>query len=155
MEHLADQIHRLLIKKRKTVAVAESCSGGLLSNLLTNISGSSNYFLLGIVAYSNDAKNNILNIPRNVISKKGAVSQEVAGLMASSVKELAGADFGIGLTGIAGPTGGSKLKPVGTVFIALSSKNKNICKRFRLTGNRLAIRKKTALKALHLLKRYI
>jgi len=155
MQHITGQIHRLLLKKHKTLAVAESCSGGLLSKLLTDMAGSSKYYLLGIVAYSNEAKGKILNIPASTIAQKGAVSQEVADLMANSVRKLARADFGIGVTGIAGPTGGSKAKPVGTVFIAVGSKNINVRKKFIFTGNRLTIRQKAALQALRLLKSYL
>jgi len=155
MEDIARQVHRLLSKSRKNIAVAESCTGGLLSNLLTQISGSSRYFVLGVVAYSNRAKENILKIPANIIIKYGAVSKDIATLMAKSVRALAKTDFGIGVTGIAGPDGGTKEKPVGTVFIALESKNKKLCKKFHFTGIRLTIRKKAALKALELLRALI
>ena len=136
----------------KTIAVAESCTGGLLSKLLTDNPGSSKYFMLGIVAYSNQAKKKILQIPASILSAKGAVSPEVACLMAKSVRKLAKVNFGVGITGIAGPAGGSKAKPVGTVFIAIDSRNNSICKKFKLTGSRKSIREKTALKALELLK---
>lgn len=152
MEDIIIQTHKLLIKKRKTIAVAESCTGGLLCNFLTQISGASQYLILGIVVYSNKVKKNILKIPVNVISRNGAASKIVAKLMAKSVRIIANTDLGIGLTGIAGPSGGSREKPVGTVFIAISSKNKNICKKIFLTGNRITVRKKAALKALELLK---
>ncbi len=151
MELLTNQIHRLLVENKKTVAVAESCTGGLLSNLLTKTPGSSQYFILGIVAYSNTAKENILKIPTKLITNKGAVSQEVAEGLAKSVRGLSGTDFGIGITGIAGPGGGSKEKTVGTVFIDIDTKNKKICKKFNFSGSRTTIRKKAALKALELL----
>ena len=140
-----------MIRKKKTIAVAESCTGGLLSGLLTQITGSSQYFILGVVTYSNKAKEVVLKIPHTLITKKGAVCAEVCLKMAQSVKKLAKADFGIGITGIAGPTGGSSQKPVGTVFIAIESKSKKLCKKFHFTGSRSAIRKKAALKALELL----
>lgn len=152
MEPVINQVHRSLIKKQKTIALAESATGGLLSGLLTRISDSSRYFILGVVAYSNSAKETLLKIPHSLIAKKGAVSQEVAKEMAQAVRKLAKTDFGIGITGIAGPTGGSKEKPTGTVFIALDSTNKKICKKFHFIGNRITIRKKAALKALELLK---
>jgi len=152
MKHIVNQIHKLLIKKKITIAVAESCTGGLLSNLLTKIPGSSKYFILGVVAYSNKAKRKILKIPAKIIDKKGAVSSDTAKLLAKSVRLAAEADLGIGITGIAGPGGGSKEKPVGTVFIAVDSKNKKICKKFNFTGKRATIRKKSALKALELLR---
>jgi PncC family amidohydrolase len=146
------QIHNLLAAKNKTVAVAESCTGGLVSKLLTDLSGSSKYFTAGFVTYSNLAKIGILKIPAKVIAQKGAVSKETACLMAQSAKKIVKADFGMGITGIAGPTGGSLKKPVGTVFIAIDSKDKKVCRKFRFTGTRAAIRKKAALKALELLK---
>lgn len=155
MEQIVSQIHGLLIKKRKNIAIVESCTGGLLSNLLTQIPGSSQYFILGVVAYSNRAKENILKIPANIIDKYGAVSKEVAKFMAKSVRLTAKADFSIGVTGIAGPSGGTKEKPVGTVFIALDSKNKKLCQKFHFTGSRITIRKKAALKALELLSRLV
>ncbi len=152
MEHTVSQIHKLLIKNKKSIAVAESCTGGLLSNLLTQIPGSSKYFILGVIAYSNKAKENILKVPVNIIAKKGAVSINVCERLAKSVRLMAKTDFGIGITGIAGPGGGSKEKPVGTVFIAIDTKNKQICKKFNFTGSRITIRKKAALKALELVK---
>lgn len=151
MQHIINQTHKLLLEKQKTVAVAESCSGGLISKLLTDVSGSSQYFILGVVVYSNKSKESILKIPRSLIAKEGAVSPEVALKMAQAVKKIAEADIGIGITGIAGPTGGSAQKPVGTVFIAIESRGKKLCKKFSFTGSRSAIRKKAALKALELL----
>jgi len=107
MQPLVSQIHNLLIKKRKTIAVAESCTGGLTCSLLTHLSGSSSYFILGIIAYSNKVKEAILRIPASLISEKGAVSQDIALRMAASVRILSRSDFGIGITGIAGPTSGN------------------------------------------------
>ena len=141
-----------LLKSGKTIATAESCTAGLLSSLLTQAPGSSKYFILGAATYSNEAKKKILGIPASIIRKNGAVSKETALLMTKNVRKLAKADFGISITGIAGPTGGSLAKPVGTAFIALSSKNKNICKKFVFKGSRNAVRKQATLKALKLLK---
>ncbi len=153
MPEIIRKIHGLLIKKRKKIAVAESCTGGLLSELLTRLSGSSGYFVLGIISYADSAKSKILKIPPALIRRKGAVSREVAVKMASTARKLARADFGIGITGIAGPTGGSPQKPVGTVFIALGNKKKTVCHRYVFKGGRSSIRKKTALKSLELLKK--
>jgi nicotinamide-nucleotide amidase len=155
MEDLASQLHRLLIKKEKTIAVAESCTGGLLATLLTEISGSSKYFILGTVVYSNFSKNLLLKIPLSLIRKNGAVSQEVAQNMARAIRKLAKTDYGIAVTGIAGPSGGTRQKPVGTVFIALAAKNKQICRHFVFKGSRSSIRKQSALAALRLLKKLI
>ena len=152
MKHVVNQVHKFLIKKKITLAVAESCTGGLLSKLLTDLPGSSKYFILGIVAYSNRAKHKLLGIPAKLTAQKGAVSREVARNIAKQVRKIAQTDFGIGVTGIAGPTGGTSQKPVGTVFIAIDTKNKNICKKFHFMGSRSLIRKKAALKSLELLK---
>ncbi len=154
MKPVINQIHKLLLKNKKTIGLAESCTGGLLSSLLTSLPGSSKYFILGLTVYSNKAKSKILNIPASLISKKGAVSQEVAGKMSRSIRKLSGADFGIGLTGIAGPGGATADKPVGTVFISLEAKKRKICRRFRFRGSRRGIRKAAALKALELLKHF-
>ncbi len=155
MRERAKQIHKLLLQKCRSIAIAESCTGGQLSQVLTSISGSSQCFLLGIVAYSNFAKTRILKVPPALIDKHGAVSQAVARKMAQNVAVLAKADLGISITGIAGPTGGTKTKPVGTVFIAVATKNKTICKRFNFKGNRTSIRKQAVTEALNLLKSLI
>lgn len=151
MKEILNQIHKLLIKKNKNIAVAESCTGGLVCNLLTQVSGSSHYFILGIVAYSNKAKKDILKIPAGLIAKKGAVSKEVAQKLAQGIRRLAKTDFGIGITGIAGPTGSTFKKPVGRVFIAIDSKKNKLCKKFIFRGSRITVRKRAALKSLELL----
>jgi nicotinamide-nucleotide amidase len=133
-------LHNLLIKTGKTVAVAESCTGGLLSMMLTSRSGSSSYFTLGIVTYSNRSKSQLLVISPHLLLKSGAVSDIVCRKMASSVKNLAKTDFGIGITGIAGPSGAVAGKPVGTVFIAVSTARRTVCRRFLFKGSRSTIR---------------
>ncbi|MFH0762717.1 MAG: CinA family protein [Candidatus Omnitrophota bacterium] len=155
MQPLIAHIHKRLMKNALTIAVAESCSGGLLAKALTEAPGSSGYFILGIVAYSNSAKKSILKIPAEIIAKKGSVSPEVARKMAQGVRKIAKSDIGIGITGIAGPAGGTPLKPVGTVFIAIDTKTKNFSKKFRFRGSRSTVRQKSAHKALELLKRII
>jgi nicotinamide-nucleotide amidase len=152
MQLIIRQIHKFLIKNKKTVAVAESCTGGLLSSMLTSISGSSIYFILGVVAYSNRAKSHLLSVPATIITRRGAVSKEVAQRLSRNARKLAQADFGIGITGIAGPTGATFEKPVGTVFVSIDSPHHNICKRFKFNGSRKNIQKSAALKALELLK---
>ena len=152
MEVIQTKIHKLLIKNKKTIAIAESCTGGQLSNLLTQISGSSRYFILGIVAYSNKAKIAILKIPARLIAEKGAVSKDVATAMAKSVRKIARTDLGIGITGIAGPAGATEGKPIGTVFIAVDGPLKKLCKEFHFRGKRLTIRRKAASKCLELLR---
>ena len=155
MQPLISHIHSRLIKKALTIAVAESSSGGLLAKTLTDISGSSNYFILGIVAYNNSAKKSILKIPAKVISLKGAVSEEVARRMAQGVRKIAKSDIGIGITGIAGPTGGTAAKPAGTVFIAIDTKTKSLSRKFCFRGSRSSVRKKSVTKALELLKKFV
>ena len=152
MEGIANQIHKSLIKSKKTLAVGESCSGGLLSHLLTSIPGSSEFFLLGVVAYSNAAKTKILKVPHSIILRYGAVSKRVAVGMARNIRIIAGADFGIGITGIAGPGGKTPGKPVGTVFIAVTSRKKSNCRKFHFKGNRAYIKRVSALSSLQLLK---
>ena len=148
-------IGQLLIKKGKNIAVAESCTGGLLANLFTNIPGSSQYFLLGIVAYSNQAKISLLKIPALLIKRYGAVSGEVTQLMAQNVRRTAQASFGIGITGIAGPLGGTPAKPVGTIFISVATRDKVVTNEFHFLGNRLVVKRKAALKAISILKRLL
>jgi len=155
MENQPLKIHKLLRGSKKTLAVAESCTGGLLSSYFTQFPGSSKYFLLGAVTYSNRSKEDVLRIPRSLILKNGAVSEIVALTMARNVRKLAKADLGIGITGIAGPSGGSKSKSVGTVFIAIDSENQQIYGKFHFSGPRTTIQKKAALKALELLKRLL
>jgi len=150
-DKILKQVHEKLLEQEKTIAVAESCSGGLLSSLLTDISGSSGYFLLGVVAYSNSSKEIILHIPAKTIAKYTAVSAQVAVLMAKNVRKKAKSDLALSITGIAGPAGATANKPVGTVFICLSDKNKNNCRKFLFRGSRQNIRKKSAQEALRLL----
>lgn len=145
----------ILSKRGLTLAIAESCTGGLLANRITDIPGSSKVFLLGITAYSNQAKKRLLKIPKSVIQTKGAVSYETAKLMAASITQLSGASIGIAITGIAGPDGGTKEKPVGTVFIGLSSGKKTLSKKFHFTGNRKEIKRKATDKALTMLLNYL
>jgi len=155
MVDLAGKIHNSLIARDKTLSVAESCTGGLLSKMLTDLPGSSSYFILGIVAYSNKAKESLLKVDSKIIQKEGAVSAKVAMAMANSVRNLAKADFGVVITGIAGPTGISVQKPVGLVFIAATSSKKSICSKFVFKGRRASIRKTASLKALELLNKIL
>lgn len=145
----------LLSMKNLTISVAESCTGGLISNKLTDISGSSSYFKRGIIAYSNDAKVELLKVPEEAIKTFGAVSREVAEEMASGVRRLSKTDLGLSVTGIAGPTGGTLQKPVGLVYVAISSVERTLCKEFRFSGDRLKIKEQTAQSALDFLRRYL
>ncbi|MCM8781894.1 MAG: competence/damage-inducible protein A [Candidatus Omnitrophica bacterium] len=151
-ETLEEWVGKLLTKKRKTLAIAESCTGGLISNLLTNIPGASGYFREGIIAYANESKIKDLGIPEDAIKKYGAVSRQVAKKMAIGIKRKANVDIGIAATGIAGPTGAKKTKPIGLVFIALATKNKTICRQYNFLGTRTEIKLQTARAALNMLR---
>jgi nicotinamide-nucleotide amidase len=140
MKKLLEKIHNSLIAGQLTIAVAESCTGGQLCASLTSLPGSSKYFILGVVTYSNRAKSHLLSIPQRLLHKHGAVSDIVCRKMASSVKKLAGTDFGIGITGIAGPSGATPGKPVGTVYIAVSTAKHTRCRNFLFKGNRHTIK---------------
>ena len=124
-----------LVKFKKTIAIAESCTGGLLSKRLTDIPGSSNYIKLNVITYSNEAKNKLLKIPNEILKKYGAVSPQVAALMAKNIKQLADTDFGISITGIAGPGGGSKAKSVGLVYFGFAKGNNIKIKKMQFGQN--------------------
>jgi nicotinamide-nucleotide amidase len=145
------KIHKALLMRRKTLSVAESCSGGMLCERLTANPGASGYFMLGVVVYSNASKQKVLRIPGRMIAGFGAVSRQVATAMAVNVRQIAKTDFGIGVTGIAGPKGDAGGKPVGTVFICVSSGKRNACRKFNFKGTRQEIRKKSVREALRLL----
>lgn len=148
---IEEKTARLLKAKNKTISVAESCTGGLLANKLTNIPGSTKYFKLGIVSYSNKSKTKLLKIPQNHFKKYGAVSKEIARQMAIGVRKIQKSYFGVGITGIAGPSGGTKVKPVGLVFIAVSTNRRTLCEKYLFRGTRLQIKNKAANQALQLL----
>jgi len=148
-------INKVLTKERKTISSAESCTGGELSNLITNIPGSSTYFLGGIVAYSNQAKIDILKIPERIIQENGSVSRPCAINMAQGVRSILRTDIGIGITGIAGPTGASGENNVGSVYIAVSNGEKSVCKLFKLTGSRIEIKQKAAQAGLRMVKEFV
>ena len=134
---LLNKIYLKLIEKNYKIATAESCTGGLISHNLTNIPGSSNFFDRGIISYSNQSKIDLLDVNRELIEKYGAVSEEVALAMAKGLRKNFGVDIGLSTTGIAGPSGGSKEKPVGLVFIGISIKDKSNVKKFIFKGDRL------------------
>ena len=141
-----------LSEKHQTLAFAESCTGGYLSHLITKLPGSSNYFKGSVIAYANEIKNRILQVPDNILSDVGAVSESTVIYMAKNVRDLFQTDYSIAVSGIAGPAGGSREKPVGTVWIGLASEHKveTKCFHFGALDRELIIRK-TALHALLLL----
>ena len=153
-EMLEEVVGNLLIHKKLTLSTAESCTGGLLSHRITNVAGSSSYFLEGVVTYSNQAKVDILGMPMELIEIHGAVSDPVVKAMANGVKKLSGSDFGIGISGIAGPGGGTNEKPVGTVFIGLQTEKKEIIvNEFHFRGTREEIKLVTVLNALDMIRK--
>ena len=152
---LEDAVAQLLISNQMTISSAESCTGGLIADRLTNVSGSSKYFKGSIVAYSNEIKSSILNINENVIATHGAVSEEVAIAMARAVKNKLKSDIGISTTGIAGPSGGSKDKPVGLVYIGIVSDQYEKVYKFKFTFNRKTNKLMSSQSALNILRIYL
>jgi nicotinamide-nucleotide amidase len=144
-----------LVMRQKTVAVAESCTGGLLAERLTRISGSSSYFLGGVVCYTNEMKTRWAGVPADLIQAHGAVSQPVAHALAEGVRARAGASIGVGITGIAGPTGGSSEKPVGLVFVALADERGTQVREFHFPGSRDRVRHWATQMALEMVRRRI
>jgi nicotinamide-nucleotide amidase len=138
----------LLREKGWTLSIAESCTGGLICDLITNISGSSDYFMGGMVTYSNESKEKHLGIPLDYIKRHGAVSPQVARKMVQGVRKTFNTTFGLSTTGVAGPTGGTKRSPIGRVFIGISDGKRTWVKREDLKGSRREIKKKAAEKAL-------
>ena len=152
MKKLSQKLVKLLSKKKLKVSFAESCTGGLLSSTITSISGSSKVFTLGLVTYSNQSKINILKIPKKIIMKHGAVSYETCLSMVKNLNKISKTNISVSITGVAGPKGGNKEKPVGLVFIAIKKGNKILVKKYLFKNkNRTSIQKSTVNKALNLI----
>ena len=148
---LSQRIVKLLSKKRLKISFAESCTGGLLSSSITSISGSSKVFTLGLVTYSNQSKINILKVPKRIIMKHGAVSYETCLSMVKNLNKISKTNISVSITGVAGPKGGTKQKPVGLVFIGIKKGNKTLVKKFLFKNKkRNSIQKSTTNKALGL-----
>ena len=139
-----------LISHNLKISLAESCTGGMVAEKITSVSGASACFECGVVTYSNEQKEHLLKVKNETLCRFGAVSEETALEMCSGVKNLAAADIGIGITGIAGPTGGSKEKPVGLVYIGVCTNREHFAKRFVFSGNRTEVRTAAAQTALSL-----
>ena len=148
-------VGNMLRERRLTISLAESCTGGLIGNLLTNVSGSSNYFQEGLVVYSNQSKVDRLNVSSKTIERYGAVSDQTVREMAKGVKKSLNTDIGLAVTGIAGPDGGSKEKPVGTVFIGMTANNEIFSRRYLFWGTREQVKLNTATMALDWVRRYL
>lgn len=156
LDKASDDVVKLLKERGYTLAAAESCTGGLISAEITSVSGSSDVFGYGVCTYANEAKMKLLGVKEETLASVGAVSEETAVQMAEGVRKLAGADIAVSVTGIAGPTGGTPEKPVGTVYIGCSTRSGTTAKRYLFTGEKFpeaangreAIRYETALAAL-------
>ena len=152
-ESLEQIVAMYLNMKQKSVAVAESCTGGLLSERLTRVPGSSGYFLGGVVCYSNDLKTKLAGVPPALLEAHGAVSKPVAQALAEGIRNRSGANIGIGITGVAGPSGGTPEKPVGLVYISLADERGTQVREFRFPGDRERIRHWATQAALELIRR--
>ena len=152
MKKLSQTIVKLLKRKKLKISFAESCTGGLLSSSITSISGSSKVFTLGLVTYSNKAKINVLKVPKNIIIKHGAVSYETCLYMVKNLYKISKTNISVSITGIAGPKGGTKNKPVGLVYIGIKKANKTIIKKYQFKNKkRNYIQKATVNRALNLI----
>ncbi len=152
-ERMEEVVGRLLIARRATLSTAESCTGGLVSKRLTDVPGSSRYMLGGLVTYSNDAKTRFLDVPVGLIERHGAVSGEVAESMAKGVRSRFGSTLGLGVTGIAGPDGGTEQKPVGLVYVGVADDRESLARRLLLPGDRDQVRERAAQIALDSIRR--
>ena len=156
MKKLSQKIVKLLSKKKLKISFAESCTGGLLSSAITSISGSSMVFTLGLVTYSNQAKINILKIPKRIIMRHGAVSYETCLSMVKNLSRISKTNISVSITGVAGPKGGTKLKPVGLVFIGIKKGNKTLVKKYLFKNKkRILIQRAAVIKSLNLILSFI
>ena len=156
MKNLANKLVKKLIQKKLKISFAESCTGGMLSSIITSISGSSKVFNLGLVTYSNKAKIEILKVPKKIINKHGAVSNECCLSMVKNLSKISKANISVSITGVAGPNGGTKLKPVGLVYIGIKRGNKIIIKENLFKGqNRISIQKDSVITSLKIINKII
>jgi len=152
---LEEIVGRLLAEQGLTIAVAESCTGGLIAHRLTNVSGSSAYFVGGVVAYANEVKEQVLGVSGETLVAHGAISEETVREMACGARRLFDTDVAISSTGIAGPTGGTPEKPVGLVYVALAAQDVERGERHLWQGDRLENKRQTAAAALEMLRQYL
>ena len=156
MQNLVNKLVKKLIQKKLKISFAESCTGGMLSSAITSVSGSSKVFNLGLVTYSNKAKIDILKVPKRIISKYGSVSNECCLLMVKNLSKISKANISVSVTGIAGPNGGTKLKPVGLVYIGIKKGNKIIVqKNLFKNKNRISIQKTIVNSVLQIINKII
>ena len=147
-------IGNILTDKKLTIALAESCTGGLITSRITDISGSSNYLIGSIICYTNKIKSDFVDVPPQIIIDYGAVSHQTAELLATGIRQKFAATIGMGITGIAGPTGATPTKPVGTVFVAIDGPSGIQCKQYTFNGQRTAIKYCISQATLHMLRQY-
>ena len=156
MNKLSQKVVKLLTKKKLKISFAESCTGGLLSSAITSISGSSKIFTLGLITYSNQSKISILKVPKSIIKKNGAVSYETCLSMVKNLSKISKTSISVSITGVAGPKGGTKLKPVGLVFIGIKKGNKTLVRRYLFKNKkRNSIQRATVVKSLNLILSFI
>ena len=156
MKKLSQKIVKLLTKKKLKISLAESCTGGLLSSSITSISGSSKVFTIGLVTYSNQSKISILKVPISIIKKHGAVSYEACLSMVKNINKISKTNISVSVTGIAGPKGGTKKKPLGLVFIGIKKDNKTLVRKYLFKNKKRTSIQKTAVnKALNLILSFI
>ena len=156
MKKLSQKLVKLLTKKRLKISFAESCTGGLLSSSITSVSGSSKVFTISLVAYSNPSKISILKVPKKIIRKHGAVSYETCLAMVKNLNKISKTNISVSITGIAGPIGGVKKKPVGLVFIAIKKGNKTLVKKHLFKNKkRTLIQRAAVIKALNLILSFL
>ena len=156
MRNLVNKLVKTLIRKKLKISFAESCTGGMLSSMITSVNGSSKVFDLGLITYSNKTKINLLNVSKKIIKKNGAVSKECCLSMVKNLSKISRANISVSITGIAGPKGGTKLKPVGLVFIGIKKGNKIIIKENHFRSvNRISIQKATVITSLNMINKII
>ncbi|MBI5360969.1 MAG: CinA family protein [Planctomycetes bacterium] len=151
----AKKIGVFLCKRQAALSVAESCTGGLIGHEITNVPGSSDYFTGGVIAYSNAAKAKLLGVKKNTLAKYGAVSAQAAKEMAEGCRRVFKSNYAVAVTGIAGPSGGTKEKPTGLVYIAVADKKSTVCRKFIFAGPRLRVKQQACEKTLQFLLEYI
>ena len=156
MKNLANKLVRKLIQKKLKISFAESCTGGMLSSMITSVSGSSRVFNLGLVTYSNQMKIDILNVPKKILDKHGAVSKECCLSMLKNLNKISKTNISVSITGVAGPKGATKFKPVGLVYIGIKRGNKIIIKEnFFKSKNRISIQKASVITSLKIINKII
>ena len=156
MKLLAKKIVKILIKKKLKISFAESCTGGLLSSAITSINGSSKVFTLGLLTYSNQSKTQILKVSKNIIRKYGSVSEQVCLAMVKNLSKISKTNISVSITGIAGPSGGTKIKPVGLVYVGIKKNDRAEVKKYLFKNNgRSYIQKATVNKSLRLILSFL